>query len=317
MSEKEAAKREMAMAQPGQQPTIMQQMEQKALGDTKQEIAQQVGGVAQKQEQDKQQAMQRLMSGIAQAPGAGQVMPARMASGGIVAFQNLANITGQGYNTAYQQAGQMFTSDQARALQAAQANQAARQAAGQQALSAAQLQAQYGLSADQAQEASRQFAAQQGMTAAQQAAQYGQAAQQAAEQSRQFGAQFGLGALRDQLGAAQAQSALARAGLQSDLDIARQQADLGALQRGITSEGIAADLGQFREERDYPYKQVQYMQSLLQGLPIAAQSYSYTEPSVLDQMLRSAGGVSKLIEILTGQGNAPATGGTTGGTTGG
>ena len=92
MSEKEAAKREMAMAQPGQQPTVMQQMEQKALGDTKQEIAQQVGGVAQKQEQDKQQAMQRLMSGIAQAPGAGQVMPARMAGGGIVAFQNRGEV---------------------------------------------------------------------------------------------------------------------------------------------------------------------------------------------------------------------------------
>ena len=91
------------------------------------------------------------------------------------------------------------------------------------------------------------------------------------------------------------------------------QAEAGAVQRGITSEGIAADLGQFREERDYPYKQVQYMQSLLQGLPIAAQSYSYTEPSVLDQMLRSAGGVSQLIGILTGQGKpattAPATGG--------
>lgn len=83
------------------------------------------------------------------------------------------------------------------------------------------------------------------------------------------------------------------------------QAEAGAVQRGIESEGIAADLGQFREERDYPYKQVQYMQSLLQGLPIAAQSYSYTEPSVLDQMLRSAGGVSKLIELLTGQGSTP------------
>lgn len=84
------------------------------------------------------------------------------------------------------------------------------------------------------------------------------------------------------------------------------QTEAGAVQRGITSEGIAADLGQFREERDYPYKQVQYMQSLLQGLPISAQSYSYPEPSVLDQMLRSAGGVSQLIGILTGQGNAPA-----------
>lgn len=229
-------------------------------------------------------------------------------------LQNLANITGQGYNTAYQQAGQMFTSDQARALQAAQANQAARQAAGQQALSAAQLQAQYGLSADQAQEASRQFAAQQGMTAAQQAAQYGQAAQQAAEQSRQFGAQFGLGALRDQLGAAQAQSALTRAGLQSDLDISRQQAEIGAMQRDIESQGIAADMAQFEQEKMDPYKQVQFMQSLLQGMPLQAQSYSYQEPGLIQQMTGGASELAALFKILFPDQAAPATGGTTGGT---
>ena len=41
-----------------------------------------------------------------------------------------------------------------------------------------------------------------------------------------------------------------------------KQADLGAAQRGIEGEGIAADRAQFEEERDFPYKQVQYMQSL-------------------------------------------------------
>ena len=45
-----------------------------------------------------------------------------------------------------------------------------------------------------------------------------------------------------------------------------KQAELGAQQRGIESEGITADRMQFEEERDFPYKQVQYMQSLLQGL---------------------------------------------------
>lgn len=271
-------------------------------------------------------------------------------------LQNLANITGQGYNTAFQQAGEMFTSDQARALQAAQANQAARQAAGQQALSAAQLQAQFGLSAQQAQEASRQFAAQQGMTAAQlgaqyglaglqaseasrqfgaqqgmtaaqlqaqyglsadqaaelsrqfaaqqgmtaaqQAAQYGLAGQQASEQSKQFGAQFGLSALRDELGAAQAQSALARAGLQSDLDIARQQAELGAVERGITSEGIKADIAQFEKERLDPYSQVQFMQSLLQGMPVSAMSYTTKEPTALQSASAGAAGVADIIDQL-------------------
>ena len=81
---------------------------------------------------------------------------------------------------------------------------------------------------------------------------------------------------------------------QYGLDVLAGQAKAGAEQRGIASEGIAADYGQFREERDYDKKAVQYMQSLLQGLPLAAQSYSYTEPSSLDQLLES----EKMLEGL-------------------
>ena len=40
---------------------------------------------------------------------------------------------------------------------------------------------------------------------------------------------------------------------------------MGAVQRGIESEGITADRLQFEEERDFPYKQVQYMQSFCRG----------------------------------------------------
>ena len=66
-------------------------------------------------------------------------------------------------------------------------------------------------------------------------------------------------------------------------------ADMGATQRGIESEGITADRLQFEEERDFPFKQVQYMQSLLSGLPLSAQNYSYSEPSFLSEMLSGAG----------------------------
>ena len=59
---------------------------------------------------------------------------------------------------------------------------------------------------------------------------------------------------------------------------------MGAVQRGIESEGITADRLQFEEERDFPYKQVQYMQSLLQGLPIGAQIVQYEEPRILLKM---------------------------------
>jgi hypothetical protein len=63
------------------------------------------------------------------------------------------------------------------------------------------------------------------------------------EASRQFGANFGLKSI-DQL------------------------SGLGAVQRGITSEGLAADRAQFIDERDYMYKMPQYQKDLLQGLPI-------------------------------------------------
>ena len=79
-------------------------------------------------------------------------------------------------------------------------------------------------------------------------------------------------------------------------------ADLGGVQRGIEAEGTAADRMQFEEERDFPYKQVQYMQSLLQGLPIAAQSYSYAAPSALSETLSGAGGLSAIYDTLFGGG---------------
>tara|TARA_R100001443_G_scaffold52643_1_gene64386 strand:- start:512 stop:1402 length:891 start_codon:yes stop_codon:yes gene_type:complete len=77
-----------------------------------------------------------------------------------------------------------------------------------------------------------------------------------------------------------------------------KQADLGAAQRAIESEGVAADYAQFKEERDFPYKQVQYMQSLLQGLPLATQSYTYAEPSTLSKITSTGGGIMDLYNTL-------------------
>lgn len=87
-SEKEAAAREMAMAmqQGGEPPTVAQQREQEVTQMTKQELAQQLGGLAQPAQQRQRPPM---MSGVATAPGADNVMPPQaMAAGGIVAFQS-------------------------------------------------------------------------------------------------------------------------------------------------------------------------------------------------------------------------------------
>ena len=85
----------------------------------------------------------------------------------------------------------------------------------------------------------------------------------------------------------------------------QKQADLGAAQRGIEAEGIAADRKQFEEELAFPYKQVQYQQSLLQGMPLAAQQYTYAQPSALANILGTAsgvGGTGGLVESILGEG---------------
>jgi hypothetical protein len=81
----------------------------------------------------------------------------------------------------------------------------------------------------------------------------------------------------------------------------QKQADLGRTQRDIEAEGITADRLQFEEEREYPYKAVQFMQSLLQGLPIATQSYTYTQPTALETLRQDSGDVMALISKIFGE----------------
>ena len=88
-----------------------------------------------------------------------------------------------------------------------------------------------------------------------------------------------------------------------------KQAELGGIERGIEQAGIEADRMQFEEEREFPFKQVQYMQSLLQGLPVAAQSYSYMQPSELSSTLSGAGGIMQLFDRLFPSSAPPAAGG--------
>ena len=72
------------------------------------------------------------------------------------------------------------------------------------------------------------------------------------------------------------------------LDALRQQLAAGATEQDITEAGIAADKKQFEEERDFPYKQLQYQKSLLQGLPLTAQNYGYADASNLMKILAGA-----------------------------
>jgi hypothetical protein len=83
--------------------------------------------------------------------------------------------------------------------------------------------------------------------------------QKASEESRQFGANYGIKSL-DQL------------------------AGMGATQRGIESEGIAADKKAFEDARNAPYEQLKFQSQMLSGLPIQATNYSKELPSILSDI---------------------------------
>jgi hypothetical protein len=211
---------------------------------------------------------------------------------------NLAGITGKGYDTAYQNAMSQFNADQARNMQAQQASEQSKQFGATQGMTAADMMAKYGMSAQQAQEAARQFNQGQAMTGAQSAAQYGQAAQAAGEQSKQFGADLGLRGLNTALSAANTQGNLGISGADLGLRQLQEQERLGATQRGIESEGIAADKAAFEAARDNPYKMLQFQQSLLNGLPITATNYNVQDPDALTRIAGGATTTAKLLETL-------------------
>jgi len=74
----------------------------------------------------------------------------------------------------------------------------------------------------------------------------------------------------------------------------------GAQQRGIEQEGITADYNEFLTQRDYPQKQVQFLQSMLQGLPISTVTNTPAQQSGLGQLTSTIGGIGSLLEAIKG-----------------
>jgi len=87
------------------------------------------------------------------------------------------------------------------------------------------------------------------------------------------------------------------------LEALQQQATMGAQERGIEQEALNAARAQFEEERLFPYKQLQFQQSLLQGMPLAAQAYSYQQPSGLAELLGGTEGILGLFKGIFGGGD--------------
>jgi hypothetical protein len=82
------------------------------------------------------------------------------------------------------------------------------------------------------------------------------------------------------------------------MGLANLMAGQGGIERGIESEGIAADKAAFEEARANPYKMVQFQQSLLSGLPLAAQSYQASDPSNLTKFAQGSTTLNTLLKNL-------------------
>jgi hypothetical protein len=81
-------------------------------------------------------------------------------------------------------------------------------------------------------------------------------------------------------------------------DLVNMLANAGGAQRGIQQEGITADYNEFLNQRDYPMKQTQYLQSMLQGLPYQTVTNSPLPQSGIGQLASTVGGLTSLDKAL-------------------
>ena len=72
----------------------------------------------------------------------------------------------------------------------------------------------------------------------------------------------------------------------------------GSAQRGIEQEGITADYNEFLAQRDYPMKQTQYLQSMLQGLPISTVSTSPASQTGVGSLQSTVGTLGSTYDLL-------------------
>jgi hypothetical protein len=96
--------------------------------------------------------------------------------------------------------------------------------------------------------------------------------QKATEASRQYSADFGLKSLSDLMSA-------------------------GAAQRGIESEGIAADRAQFEQQQARPYTNLEFQRKMLTDLPIGASTTAVNQDA-LSKMQTDIGGLASLYSKL-------------------
>lgn len=209
---------------------------------------------------------------------------------------NLTDIQVKGSQSAFENAQQQFERDRAAKLASQQSNQQA-------SLSATQANQKALLEAQQMGEQSRQFGYGQTESAAQRAAELGLTAQQASEQSRQFGSELGLKGLQMASDAAQS-----RIAAQQSLDEMMQsriktQLGVGQAQEQYTQQQLDQAYNDFVNQRDSQRQNLQFLSSILRGVPISANTdVTTSEPSnPLAGLLGSASGMSLINQLGASQ----------------
>lgn len=80
--------------------------------------------------------------------------------------------------------------------------------------------------------------------------------------------------------------------------LADMMSEAGGQQRGIEQQGISADYNEFLAQRDDPMKKTQYLQSMLQGLPISTVTNTAPQQTGLGSLVSSIGGMGSIMDSL-------------------
>ena len=199
------------------------------------------------------------------------------AEGGRNLGQQLADITGRGYSDAFTQAQQQFNTEQDMRQRIAEVglDQFNKEQAGLRTDEAAR-RGQFNIEGDRLSQFDERRRTQFNEEQRREIERQEREREQFNEQERrrinaeEADRRYGLSALRD-MGAA------------------------GERQRGIEQEGITADYLQYQQEQQYPYEQLEFMRSMLQGLPITATSKQYIEPGGFEDF---GSGLASIMELL-------------------
>jgi len=80
--------------------------------------------------------------------------------------------------------------------------------------------------------------------------------------------------------------------------LASLMANIGQQQQGLEQQGVTADYNEFLQQRDYPMKQLQFQQSMLQGLPISTVANVPQGQTGLQQAVGGTRDISALLKEL-------------------